>query len=181
MRTPEDLAARDAALDVDAGHPELDPRSIRCQCRHSLSAHRQRTMADLNAPGIPTPTVCTRCRCRRYTTRAGVWTVRTEQFRDLWIVRSPTGTRVYSSHDRAAALTIANALGVTARMLVRTGRLEQHLLGDHPALRAAQELAARVRAGVLTEEQARQHITRALGPVGPPHLTTINSTPDSEA
>uniref|UniRef100_A0AAU8GN34 Uncharacterized protein n=1 Tax=Mycobacterium phage JustASigh TaxID=3158894 RepID=A0AAU8GN34_9CAUD len=126
MRTTEAQARADAAL-VDTA-PDLDRRLIRCVCGHSLDAHP--VLAYHETTGAPVYHPCGRdaCDCTRFQTRLAPWRV---TFRPLvpddsalltiwpWLITSPRGHVVHSSHSRTSALTLARHMAGVETLLAR--------------------------------------------------------------
>lgn len=145
-----------------ASEAGIDRRLIRCRCGHSIDGHQPPRTPD-EAMLLPEPSKafssppCVRCGCRQFAARVAPWRVapRRPYACDMWAVWSPSGGAypVFTSHDRVTALTVANALGVVARMAERLGR---------PT--SLDVLLGQVRAGLLTEDQARGRLdTLAAG------------------
>lgn len=150
MITTEERAAADRHIDYSRT-PELDRRTMRCRCGHSLNAHQPPPTPDL-ARQLPEPRdafrlpPCLRCDCQRYQSRPGVWRVTllrpvTVEFHlgpwtiwaPLWVVTSPRGNEVCRMADRVAALNVARQLAAIDRMLARVNRINPDITGWHPS------------------------------------------------
>ncbi|MCT7372727.1 hypothetical protein [Mycolicibacterium llatzerense] len=153
MITTEERAAADRDL-TEVAH-EVDRRTIRCKCGHSLDAHPGNAMpsgdalVQFMASGQAIWTPCTRCDCQRYTSRPAVWrvtllrpiTMVVAQFGEwdfdvpVWIVTSPRGVEVCRTHHRVAALDLAWQMAALDRMLANlsNARIERTAGFWHPS------------------------------------------------
>ncbi|WP_061000139.1 hypothetical protein [Mycolicibacterium mucogenicum] len=153
MITTEERAAADRHIDYSRT-PELDRRTMRCRCGHSLNAHQPPPTPDL-ARQLPEPRdafrlpPCLRCDCQRYQSRPAVWRVtqaprdpvqiaawgwmRQESMRPEYVVTSPRGTEVARSHSLTAAFNAAQQMAALDQLLARVNRIER-ATGWHPSL-----------------------------------------------